>query len=340
MSLSTRTKLKKPVVVTQPLTEAQELELLSDTRNKQSLLKTGGYTIGGFIFFDYLQRFLGGSVGATSRYLFFPLTIALTLINNIYLWRQVQAEKRVQDRYSLGTVANFGIGVVSSLLVTIALIGGAIAQSALFVLATPVMLLLSVGINAVWEAAKGIANIAKAIGLESINRSDVQEQDRKELYKNGAYNLASATMTSLITVSIGLIMLTTGLAIWAAVGFAAAMVGSVATMVARMDRTIVSTTARLTPANDASAPAAYKDSTSDMTTRLNNAPSKKVVYGRSYFYGETADQAPPTLKEHTFKTLLKPISSGVTETTLKDHSVETTPADTSTVKLSYRPRGM
>jgi hypothetical protein len=318
-------------------TEEQELQLVSNNRQLQSYTKSAGFFVGSAIFFDYLQRFLGGSVGSTSRYFFFPLSIAISFANTMWLYRQARQEQKMQaGKINRGTIANVAIELATSLVVAVALIGGAIAQSAVFVLATPILLLIAVGSKAIWDGLKGINSLWKAIKLEAVTRTDIEEMDRKELYKNARDNLISATMTALITISMGVVMLTTGLAIYAALGFGAALIGSAAHLYSKYNNANVSLTER--PVVEPITPARTSSTAELLSSDKLGPPAKVRVlnFGEAYYSRETVLQSQTryrTDSSHAYLTS-KPKAPEASIEVLEHRDEEKTE---SAIISSYRP---
>lgn len=164
----------------------------------------------GAIYVMFLKPMLHKFLEETGKYFMFPIAAAASVIKAALAWRQVYIDRKSRS------VVTAAVETVSALAITTAVVG-ALAASALFALATPIIFTATMAAKTLFHAGSAIYYAGKAAAHK--------EPEKKAKYRTLAKNNAIGAAAGLVaTVAVATVFLLGKIAL-AGIGIAAAVVG-------------------------------------------------------------------------------------------------------------------
>jgi hypothetical protein len=177
---------------------------LSNNRKNQSNLKIMEYMNATAIFAHYLPRGFKALNTGISRYIFFPLALAGSMLDVFLALNQIRLERKLGNKVESSSKRKLLLEVLAFGATAAALIGGFIAP-ALFVLLTPVLLIASVGLKAVYDLGSAAFLFLKSFRKP---RDDVDAELKVAERATAKRDLVSGLVNSAITAGLGLLAFT------------------------------------------------------------------------------------------------------------------------------------
>jgi hypothetical protein len=248
---------------------------LAYARSRQYIVKFLEYLNASAMFGLFMHAGTDIFLAGVFRFIFFPAAIILNLAKMLYIFRQAQLERRLQGASNPGTIVNALLELAVTGAISVALIGGLVAQ-ATFSFLTPAILVLTIATKAVWDLGKSIYHFGKAVLFAIHERSQSDTILKNENFKSFGNNILSAVTTFTIAASVALLLFS-NLIIFSGIGLAAAVISASTTLWLRRDRATVSTIQNAEPLNIAPINAPKPDSTQQIGKLL------RIEYGAGLY---------------------------------------------------------